>query len=196
MGRYYVLDSGGAFTNLQLYSLKEALRCWFDLRLDYEHEGDHTSQLKERCVFAVAALGLSLSQLLGQNDPFPEPNSVRFPRQSFRSLATIHNFDKTLVSDFERFLDVYNRCRHFGITVSGNAHRAIDDLTIERTEELFEIGERVWLAVIRASGRERGNRLRDFSFEAVLEEPVIYQDEDDTPWFDDEELDAPLDGET
>ena len=64
---YCYLESYGAYTNLQLYSLKKAYEEWETLSESYEQCGDNTENLKEKLVFVVSCLGLSLSQLLGQN---------------------------------------------------------------------------------------------------------------------------------
>jgi len=69
MAHYYHLDSTGEYTNLQLYSLRQAQRYWREIQQDYQKYGEDTENLKERCVFVIAALGLSISQLLGQNNP-------------------------------------------------------------------------------------------------------------------------------
>ena len=66
MAYYYHLDSTGEYTNVQLYSLRQAKRYWRKIQKDYQKYGEHTENLKERCVFVLATLGLSISQLLGR----------------------------------------------------------------------------------------------------------------------------------
>lgn len=85
MRRYFHLDTAGVDgedTNLQIYSLRKAKRDWAELVRDYAKYGDETDNLRERCVFVLATLGLSISQLLGQNDPDVGAD-VRHPIQIF-----------------------------------------------------------------------------------------------------------------
>jgi hypothetical protein len=70
MPYYCHLHSTGSFphTNLQLYSLRKAAEDWNALVDEIMARGeDGVHDLKERQSFIVNCLGLSLSQLLGQN---------------------------------------------------------------------------------------------------------------------------------
>src|SRR5690606_23891972 len=59
VAHYYHLDSSGEHTNLQLYSLKQAMRYWEELQDDLKEFGDETENIRERCVFILSSLGLS-----------------------------------------------------------------------------------------------------------------------------------------
>lgn len=72
MSYYCYIDSppGVGKTNLQLYSLQQAANSWNEA---VEMESDPTAEhVTERLAFMLSRLGLSLSQLLGQNYSFPE----------------------------------------------------------------------------------------------------------------------------
>lgn len=159
--KYYYLTSEGADTNLQLYSLRQALRLWRDLQNDYANYGEATEDLKERCVFALATLGLSISQLLGQNEPLPA-GDVRVPKAIFLEFVDVHRLDPTLKSRFERFNYYYNGCRHFGLTTSGKGYKRTDELTFELAKECFEFGLEVWRVVVDVWRRTKGADLEEF----------------------------------
>jgi hypothetical protein len=191
MGKYYLHDSDGAHTNLQLYSLKKALECWEEIQdLVQDGKPDGSPQLRERCAFALAAMGLSVSQLLGQNVRDLKEDWVDSPEKVFEALAGHHEFHSGLVEDCKRFFTAYKDVRHFGRTVSGNRHRAIDDLSLEETRQHMETGRAVWMAVIAAHGKEPKSDLVAFSFDSVTDDEIVYEDRE-SPWEDGEEGDAP-----
>mgnify|MGYP007053801879 CR=1 FL=1 len=70
MRRYYFIDSSGEDANLQLYSLKQAKLQWAALQDDLS-VSDQIEHFHEKCVFIICTIGLSVSQLLGQNNPAP-----------------------------------------------------------------------------------------------------------------------------
>jgi hypothetical protein len=181
MPRYYQLDSGGAFTNLQLYSLQMAMELWEELEDDYARDGEGAQQLKERCVFVVAALGLGLSQLLGQNNPSPRGDRVPSPSQLMDAFADEHGLERGLIDDFKRLNHFYDRSRHFGQTTTGSAHQVIDLLTFEATGDCVRTALRVWLGVLDALGKEPGSDLADFSLKVLMEEDVFYEERDEPP---------------
>jgi hypothetical protein len=80
MRKYYEVSTDGIYTNLQLYTLVQAQRYWNALVADHLEQKDATEDLVERCVFIVAILGLSVSQLLGQNDPTPKERKIASPK--------------------------------------------------------------------------------------------------------------------
>jgi hypothetical protein len=117
--RYYVRDTSGEHTNLQLYALKQAVRYWDELQRDIvEHGEGATDWVRERCVFVLAALGLSISQLLGQNNPNPT-DKVPYLPELFEDFVRAHHLTEAPIAKFKRFNDLYNGCRHFGLT-AGN----------------------------------------------------------------------------
>jgi hypothetical protein len=64
---YAHCDSEGLDTNLQLYAIRQAAREWKNLcALRRRHDKNQVPEEKERLVFVLVCLGLSFSQLLGQ----------------------------------------------------------------------------------------------------------------------------------
>lgn len=123
--------------------------------------GENTKDLKERCVFILATLGLSISQLLGQNDPSFE-SDVRPPFRIFNAFVDAHGLDPNLKTRFERFNDLYNGCRHFGKTTTGTGYLRVDQLTYQVAKECFEFGMEVWQTVINVYRNEEDSDLDDF----------------------------------
>jgi hypothetical protein len=80
---FYRLDSGLAVTNLQLFALYKATETWLEIKDTHE---DYASQTRGPCAFVVATMGLSLSQLLGQNPvKIPhEDDGVASPEEALR----------------------------------------------------------------------------------------------------------------
>ena len=179
--RYYHLDSGGAFTNLQLYCLRQAHRAWDELEADYQLDEEHTNQLRERCVFAVATLGLSISQLLGQNNPKPEAG-VPAPAKLLRSFVNAHGLDPKLATEFARFQYFYDGCRHFGKSTSGIGHRRVDDLTFGAARECFDVGNRIWRAVLEVFGKVPGSDFADLDLDEESPEGEIFEDTEINLW--------------
>ncbi len=67
-------------TNLQLYSLKKAADGWNELLDAVEESGvEQVNHLTERLAFILSCLGLSLSQLIGQNCPSPDKERMDQP---------------------------------------------------------------------------------------------------------------------
>ena len=80
MSYYCRIDSAGEETNLQLYSLKQAEKCWNGLVDDIKDVGENNvPDLKEKLVFILNCFGLSLCQLLGQNWPTPTKTEMDSP---------------------------------------------------------------------------------------------------------------------
>ena len=172
MGYYYYLDSeppSNEQTNLQLYALREARKHWEDLRNDYEEAGESTDKLKERCVFVLANLGLSISQLLGQNEPTVGAD-VRYPRDIFHAFVDTHGLDPQLKTEFDEFNYFYNGCRHFGKTTGGKGYDRIDQLTFSVAKECYEFGLKVWRTVIGVYREEEENELEEFEMDESLQE--------------------------
>lgn len=168
MAHYYHLDSGGEHTNLQLYSLKQAIRTWKELAAEVQKYGDEVENIRERCVFVLATLGLSISQLLGQNNPTPS-GSVPSPLDLFRSFVQHHALSQDLVERFERFNYFYNGCRHFGKTTTGRGYRSVDELSFAVAQECYEFGLEVWSVVIEVFRGKRDSDLDEFDIEHIDE---------------------------
>lgn len=158
---YYHLDSSGEDTNLQLYSLKQAMIYWGELERDLAQYGDSVANVRERCVFVLANLGLSISQLLGQNNPRPT-DSVPYPRDLVAAFIDAHELDPEIKNKFERFNYFYNGCRHFGLTTTGKGYDRVDQLTISIARECYEFGLELWRTVISVFRQDPDSDLDEF----------------------------------
>jgi hypothetical protein len=165
MTYYYRLDSDGEDTNLQLHAFQHAKDLWHDLQEEYKKSGEHTDKLKEKCVLVLATLGLSISQLLGQNNPAVEKKDVPPPIKLFNGFVDAHGLDAGLKTRFRRFNYFYNGCRHFGKTTDDERYQRIDDLTFSVTRDCYEFGLEVWRTVIEVYRGEGGVNLDDFEEE-------------------------------
>lgn len=142
---YYFRTSPGIGSNLQIYSLRQAWRCWQNLssKKDRLDEG----KIRERCVLTVVLLGLSLSQLLGQNTPL---NSKSIPPPSkllpgFLDKTAISDTQKkSLLTRFDNFMDVCNDCRHFGPP----KHQKLNNLDFKATESFVNLTIEIWDIVL------------------------------------------------
>lgn len=159
---FYIRDSGGSFTNLQLYAYRRALEEWDQIRGDYDVHGEDFHELRERCVFAIAALGLSLSQLLGQNNPTPLRTRVPSPRRLFRDVAKELDLGESLIPQFDYLYDFYDAVRHFGKSEDDSKYEKVLELDFPATARCFEIGIEIWSELINAYRRDPSNRLDDF----------------------------------
>jgi hypothetical protein len=131
----------------------------------------------------VAILGLSISQLLGQNNPAPG-RTIPSSTVLLRKFVELHGLDRSILKRFARFTYFYDGCRHFGISESGIGHRRVDELTFEATKECWDIGMEVWLQVLEVFEREAGSDLAQFDPRAY---PSAYdEDEYYIPPFEDE----------
>lgn len=180
---YYRRESGGAFTNLQMYSRRVARRMWRRLEADYARDGENTDNLKERCAFILSAMGLSVSQLLGQNNPTEPNDPERLPQPLgvLKALEAEYGLDSQLVADFERFVGFYDAIRHFGVTPGGSKHRKLDDLSFAVAREGFNTCEHVWRAVLRIHQREFGADLDDLDFDFDSERAFYEEDDPNAP---------------
>lgn len=168
MAHYYYVTTDGPDTNLQLYSLRQAHRYWSRLTADVA-EGSYVEDFQERCVFVVCTIGLSISQLLGQNNPAPTAR-VPPPSEIFESLVQKHNLDAALLPRFTEFIHAYDHCRHFGITDDHRRHHDVDRITLDRTKALYEFGLLVWKLVIEAYKHDTSNELDELDLDALEDE--------------------------
>ena len=163
--RYYYIDSSGPDTNLQLYSLQQAKLYWSGLEKDLA-ENDQIEHFHERCVFIICTMGLSVSQLLGQNDPAPSER-VPSPSMIFNNLIDKHNLKGSLKQQFREFIDTYDHCRHFGLTSDGSRHWEVSQVTLEKTRKMYKFGLLVWETVIDIFRKEPGSELDDLDLEEI-----------------------------
>lgn len=168
MSRYYFIDSSGEDTNLQLYSLKQAKLQWAALQHDLS-AGDEVEHFRERCVFLICTIGLSVSQLLGQNNPKPS-DRVPSPKSIFDSLVDTHGLDRTLKSKFKEFIETYDHCRHFGLTDDGSRHWQVSQVNLEKTREVYEFGIFVWETVIGVFRQDPKNELDELDLSVVQDQ--------------------------
>ena len=169
MQRYYYIDSNGPDTNLQFYTLKQAKIYWDALTTDVASSNE-VDDFHERCVFVVNTVGLSVAQLLGQNNPVPEKGRVPSPIHIFGTLVDANGLDQGLKKQFKEFIDAYDHCRHFGLTDGNVRHFQVNEVTFDKTRKLFEFGLFVWETVISIYRREPNNDLADLDLENVHRE--------------------------
>ena len=165
---YYFIDSNGPDTNLQFYSLQQAKLYWSALDKDLA-ENDQVQHFHERCVFIICTMGLSVSQLLGQN--IPEPSGrVPSPSKIFESLIDKHKLDSHLKDQFREFVQTYDQCRHFGLTSDGSRHWEVSQLTLEKTRKFYTFGLVVWQTVIEIFRKDPENELEELDLDGIENE--------------------------
>lgn len=162
---YYYIDSCGEDTNLQLYALKQAKLYWAALQHDLTQVED-CDYFHERCIFIICTMGLSVSQLLGQNNPTPS-GRVPSPKDIFEALVDKHGLKPELKQVFRDFIETYDRCRHFGLTNDGSRHWHVSQVTLDKTRELYEFGLEVWKAVIDIYRRDPESDLEHLNLDQV-----------------------------
>lgn len=165
MHRYYYIDSNGEDTNLQLYSLKQAKLQWVELQKELSQMGE-VENFHERCVFLICTIGLSVTQLLGQNNPNPFER-VPSPKKLFESLVEANNLDPAFKYKFMQFIDTYDQCRHFGLTNDNSRHGQVSEITLKKTEELYKFGLLVWDIVIKIFRKDPQNELDELKLSVI-----------------------------
>lgn len=145
-GLYYYRQSWGIGTNLQLHSLRQAWKLLCDVKSKSKSLRD--GRIRERCVVIVDLIGLSLSQLLGQNYA-SESSSVPSPRHLIELCLSESDLSdeskKRILIKFTDFLSYYDDCRHFG----SPKHKKIDTLTLEKTDDFFSLAIEIWNLVCK-----------------------------------------------
>ena len=156
---YYSITSGGSDTNLQLESLAVARREW--RRLNDERARLTPGQIIQRCAAVCANLGLSVSQLLGQNVP-QQSEHIDLPQSMLRKMLAgtgLTRLEETVVSLLDQCEDI----RHFGKTAGGKKHTSVAALTFQRTKEYFDATMQLWNVVIARYKQQPMNDLHDFT---------------------------------
>ena len=101
-------------------------------------KGD-SGQEKEKQVFIMNCIGLSLTQLLGQNNP-----SSGYPKDLLKNLLDNHEIDQDtrchITIMFCEFNKYYNAGRHF----SKKKYLLIDELTIEKLDNYRRMTIKIW----------------------------------------------------
>ncbi len=168
--RYYCRrDSVGSplSTNLQLHSLKKAQKDWNDLvRLRATLGLNGVRDLAERLAFIVSCLGLSLSQLLGQNSPSPDKDKMDQPGDLLNNILASSPVDRTtrrrLNSTFQEFLSYYDSVRHFGSNKGDKHYQNIDRLTLQELDRFCRMTLEIWDTVIDIERAHDQNNFRGF----------------------------------
>ena len=167
MGVYYYQDSSGVDTNLQLYSLKQAAAYWNNLSNQIDSNGEESlSDLKEQIVFILSALGLSLTQLLGQNWSVPDKEKIDDPDKLLGYILECSHLDREkrtrLKKGFANLLRYYGAARHFGRNKDYKKYKDIDDLSIDVLKSFIKTTLEIWDAVINIQRGKDGNELDEW----------------------------------
>lgn len=167
---YCYLDSDSiSSTNLQLYSLGKANKEWLDLSKDYKNGGVNPNKLKERLVFVVSCIGLSLSQLLGQNAVLIK-KKIDTPEKLLSAFLNESIYDedrkRSLNKAFHEFIEYYDACRHFGRVEEDKKRKKIDLLTYDKTKDFMTVALNIWNAII---GHHRTGHIDAENIEDILE---------------------------
>lgn len=142
---YCVRESYGIYTNLQLFSLRQAWSCWRELK----QKKNKLTEAKclERYVVVIDLIGLSLSQLLGQNIQHSS-SRIDPPKQLLSRFLNITNYSdeikENLIDRFKEFVDFYDGCRHFGPP----KHEILNTLNYHKTELFVNLALEIWNRVI------------------------------------------------
>ncbi len=164
MGVYYHLYTDGVDTNLQLYSLKQAAQYWNGLVNEIDSMGEENIlDLKERIVFILSCLGLSLTQLLGQNWPLPNREKHDSPAELLGLILKSGKLDrgqtKQLNKGFRDLLNSYGSVRHFGVNRDLANYHTVDDLSTDKLERYVKLTLDIWDTVIAI---QEGNDENEF----------------------------------
>lgn len=169
MKLFCYLDSSGDIehSNLQLYSLKQASRCWNELVSDLSVYSDTAiKDLKERLVFILNCFGLSLSQLLGQN--WPSENQEKMDGISsllsnILKSSYIKKEDKTRLNrGIREIRRVYGAIRHFGKVQDNKNYGIVDGLDLKDLERYRKITIDIWDTVIAIQRSLDLNEIENF----------------------------------
>jgi len=177
MAYYCHLDSANRIegTNLQLYSLEKVAEEWNAL-LDFANEPDslNTNSLAERIAFTINCLGLSLSQLIGQNSPSANGNRIPPPSILLPNLLREITDDETLeklIGVFNDFLVYYNAIRHFGNV----KHTIVEELTLDKLDYFRRMTIEIWDIIISKYRQDNESELEGFT---SISEIVIFENID------------------
>ncbi len=164
------IDSTGAdieHTNLQLYSLKQAAKSWNELIIEIDGTDEtEIEDITERLVFIVNCLGLSLSQLLGQNWPSENQKKMDDPGDLLSNILNASHIPrdekKRLNRGFREISRVYGAIRHFGRVKDNENYRLIEGLNLSTVDRFRKISIDLWDAVIAVYRSYDLNEIEDF----------------------------------
>lgn len=174
------LDSSGDIdhTNLQLYSLRQAARCWNELAEELSAYGEEgVEQIKERLVFIVNCLGLSLSQLLGQNWSSKDQKKMDEPGNLLSNILNsshVKKVDKArLNKGFQDIFRVYGAIRHFGEVKDDENYRIVHELNLSVLKRYKRITVDLWDIVIAIQRSHDLNEIEDFG---SIADQVVFEE--------------------
>ena len=128
-------------------------------------------------MFILSCLGLSLTQLIGQNVPSPDKNRMDHPGNLLGNiLARSHVDQKTrryLNRTFQDFLRYYGSLRHFGKNRNEQNYRTIDQLTIQELDRFRRMTIEIWDVVLAMFKDDDENDLYEIRSVA---EVVLFKD--------------------
>lgn len=138
-------ESWGYYTNLQLCALREAWRLWKELEANQaQTQQYHPNRAREQCVVIINLLGLSVSQLLGQNAGLKKEDSVWGPSKLLEKVLDRLSVGKVLrdrlTAEFGKFIEDYDGCRHFG----PQKHDRVTRITLESTRMHLDLCLEIW----------------------------------------------------
>lgn len=177
MAYYCHLDSANRIegTNLQLYSLEKAAVEWNSL-LDFVNEpySFNANSMMERIAFTISCLGLSLSQLIGQNSQSENGNRIPSPSVLLPNLLEEITDDETLerlTALFNNFLIYYNAIRHFGNV----KHSIVEELTLDKLDDFRKMTIEIWDIIISRFRQDDESELDGFT---SIKEIIYFKDID------------------
>ncbi|MCK9377953.1 MAG: hypothetical protein M0P73_17665 [Syntrophobacterales bacterium] len=153
--------------NLQLYSLQKAANDWNErVDLIVDHGINHVDHPRERLVFILSSLGLSLSQLLGQNCPSPGKEKMDKPGVLLGKILIRARVDRTkrcrLNKTFSDFLLYYGAVRHFGENKNKKNYHLVDQLTPGILDQFRRMTIEIWNIIIAMYRNDPKNDIDDF----------------------------------
>ncbi len=146
-------------TNLQLYSLYEAARCWNKLIELLSGDNYGEGHIKERQVFTLNCFGLSLTQLLGQNAPPSNKGKIDSPKilikRIFKHYHITQDKQDYLNKAAEDFFNYYDKLRHFG----KQYYKFTDELTLETLNQFRSTTIDIWDTMLAIFKKNKKNEL-------------------------------------
>ena len=123
----------------------------------------NSNSTAERITFIINCLGLSLSQLIGQNSPSLNRNRIESPSKLLpkvlKGISDNATYEK-LKSDFNNFLVYYDAIRHFGKI----KHKSVNQLTLEKLDYFRKMTIEIWDIIISKYRQDKENEIGEFFF--------------------------------
>jgi hypothetical protein len=159
--------------NLQLYFFQKAAEDWNDIvNSIYHGQRAEVNNRKEKLVFILCCLAISLSQLLGQNSPSHNGARIDAPKQLLDKFITEHDVDERerdkIAEQCGRIFAYYDAARHFGLNKG-----LIDQLTIEELNQFLHMTIKVWNLVISLMDNGKEISIADVVYFADLPDSNI-----------------------